>query len=100
MFQVWLVTTSGDKCSHIESTCSYCKKPRHLAKVCFRKKKESDNNTTHQVIATPTPGATPREAEEDTDCPFTVYFKSVESSGNSSITPSFINLQLQSPNGS
>ena len=70
------------KCSHIESTYSHCKKAGHLAKACFRKKKESGNNTTPQVTATPTPGATPREAEEDTDCPFTVYLKSVGSSGN------------------
>ena len=73
------------KYNHIESTSSYCKKPGHLAKLCFKKKKKRGNNTTHQVAATPTPGTTPREAEEDTNCPFTVYLKSVESARNSSI---------------
>ena len=63
-------------------------------KVCCRKKKESGNNTIHQVTATLTPGATPRVAEEDTDCPFRVYLKSVESSGNSSITPSLYQLTV------
>ena len=44
-------------------------------------------------LASPTQGPTPRES--DTDCPFTVYLKSVESSGNSSITPSLYQLTVK-----
>ena len=62
--------------------------------MCFRKKKESGKNTTHQVTATPTPEATHRVAEEYTDCPFTVYLKSVEYSGNLSIRPSLYQLTV------
>ena len=38
---------------HSISTCSYCGKPGHLAKACFKKMKDGDNSTIHQVTANP-----------------------------------------------
>ena len=60
----------ADRYSRVHSTCSYCGKPRHLAKACFKKMKDGGNSTKPQVTATPTPvGET-----EDTDCPCTVHY--------------------------
>lgn len=53
---------------------------KNQATVCFTKKNECGNSITHQATAAPTPGATPREVEEDTDFPITVCMISVESS--------------------
>ena len=72
----------------MESTCNYRGKPGHLAKACFKKKKEfGGNNTTHQVTATPTSGTCTKEEQKNSVPSCTVYMKSVQSSGNSSITP-------------
>ncbi|XP_068726314.1 uncharacterized protein [Montipora capricornis] len=32
----------ADKCSHSTSVCNFCKKKGHIAKVCFKKKKEGE----------------------------------------------------------
>ena len=45
----------ADKCSHSISVCNdFCKKNGHIAKVCFKKKKEGNCRTTHLVTATAT----------------------------------------------
>ena len=85
----------ADKCSHAESTCTYCGKPGHLAKECFKKKKDfGGNNITHQVTATPTSGTCTKEEQENSVPSCTVYTKSVQSSGNSSITPPLYKLTV------
>ena len=84
----------ADRCSHVKSTCSYCKKSGHLAKVCFKKKRESSCNLTHQVTATPAQEGTPTEDGEDTNNLFTVYMKSVKSSGSSTTTPPLYKLTV------
>ena len=82
----------ADKCSHAES---YCGKPGHLAKACFKKKKDfGGNNITHQVTATPTSGTCTKEEQENSVPSCTVYMKSVQSSGNSSITPPLYKLTV------
>ena len=34
----------ADRYSRVHSTCSYCGKPRHLAKACFKKMKDGGNS--------------------------------------------------------
>lgn len=66
VFQVWLIT------------CSYCGKPGHLAKACFKKKKDGWNSTTYKVTATPTPETASKGEKEDTDFSF---YRSYEKRG-------------------
>lgn len=66
----------ADKCIHANSTCNYCHKAGHLARVCFKRKKESGSNPqTNLVTTTPT-----SEVREDLFTPDTVYFRNVNSS--------------------
>ena len=75
----------ADKCNHVKSTCNYWERPGHLAKACFKKKKEfGSNNTTHQVTATPTSGTCAKEEHENSVRSCTVYIKNLQSSGNKS----------------
>lgn len=77
----------ADKWRHVRSICSYCKKNGYLANVCLKKKRESSYNTTHQVIATPAQEKIPGEDEKDAENRFTVYMRSVKSSGSPAATP-------------
>ena len=85
----------ADRCSHVESTCNYCGKLGHLAKACFKKKKEfGGNNTTHQVIAAPTSGTCTKEKHENSVPSCTVYMKSVKSSEIRQLHRPYTNLPL------
>ena len=67
------------KCSHSTSVCNFCKKG-HIAKVCFKKKKEGSCHTTHLVTATATQEVNTNEGNGGTPDRFTVYMRSVKSS--------------------
>ena len=77
----------ADKCSHSTSVCSFCKKKGHIAKVCFKKKKEGSCHTTHLVTATATQEVNTNEGNGDTPDRFTVYMRSVKSSDSRTPTP-------------
>ena len=71
------------------------KKTGHLAKVCLKKKRESENNTkSHHVAATSTGKTVPSGAEANSHNQFTVYMKSVASSGDPANTPPFYKLSV------
>ena len=75
----------ADKCSHTKTTCNYCKKAGHWAKVCFKEKRESEKCTkAHHVTATSTGETVPSETEDNQ---FTVNMKSVASSEDPANTP-------------
>ena len=84
----------ADKCRHVKSICSYCKKNGHLANVCLKKKRESSCNTTHQVTATPAQEKIPGENEQDAQNRFTVYMRGVKSSGSPAATPPLYTLAV------
>ena len=77
----------ADKCSHSTSVCNFCKKKGHIAKICFKKKKESSCYTTHLVTARATQEVNPNEGNGDTPDHFTVYMRSVKSSDSPTPTP-------------
>ena len=79
--------------------CTHSKKSEHLAKAYFKKKKESGHNTTHQVTAMQRAESDPSEDKGDTDNPFTVYVKGMKSSGSTTTTHAFTNLQSQLKTG-
>ena len=70
-------------------------KTGHLAKVCFKKKRESENTTkAHNVAATSAGETVPSGPEETSDNQFTVYMKSVASSGDPANAPPFYKLSV------
>ena len=85
----------ADKCSHSTSVCNFCEKKGHIAKVCFKKKKEGSCHTTHLVTATATQEVNTNEGNGDTPDCFTVYMQSVKSSDSPTPTPPLTNFQLQ-----
>ncbi|XP_068675547.1 uncharacterized protein [Montipora foliosa] len=84
----------GDKCSHSTSVCNFCKKKGHIAKVCFKMKKEGSCYTTHLVTATPTQEVNTTEGHGDTPDHFTVYMRSVKSSYSPTPTPPLYKLSV------
>ena len=83
----------ANKCSHSTSVCNFCKKG-HIAKVCFKKKKEGSCHTTHLVTASPTQEVSTTEGDGDTPDHFTVYMRSVKSSDSPTPTPPLYKLSV------
>lgn len=50
-----------------------------------------------KIAATPSQEELPSEVEGDTNDPFTVYMRSIQSSGSATTTPPLYKLTLQSP---
>ena len=84
----------ANKCIHSTSVCNFCKKKGHIAKVCFKKKKEGSCHTTHLVTATPTREVNTTEGDGDTPDHFTVYMRSVKSSDSPTPTPPLYKLSV------
>ena len=84
----------ADKCSHSTSVCNFCKKKGHIAKVCFKKKKEGSCHTTHLVTVTATQEVNTNEGSGDTPNRFTVCMRSVKSSDSPAPTPSVYKLSV------
>ena len=75
----------ADKCSHNKTICNYCKRPGHLAKVCFKKKKADNNAKTKMIYATDKePGSIDAEntTEATTNTPLTIFMQNVDSVGD------------------
>ncbi|XP_068707834.1 uncharacterized protein [Montipora foliosa] len=84
----------ANKCIHNTSVCNFCKKKGHIAKVCFKKKKEGSCYTTHLVTATPTQEVNTTEGHGDTPDHFTVYMRSVKSPNSPTPTPPLYKLSV------
>ena len=82
----------ADKCSHTYTTCNYCKKAGHLAKVCFKKKKADSNAKAHNIVATRTDESSDSDSEINSvnGTPVTIFMKNVNSVGQKSeISPQY-----------
>ena len=84
----------ADKCSHSTSVCNFCKKKGHIAKVCFKKKKEGSRHTTHLVTATATQEVNTNEGNGDNPDRFALHMRSVKSSDSPTPTPPLYKLSV------
>ena len=84
----------ADKCSHSTSVCNFCKKKGHIAKVCFKKKKEGSRHTTHLVTATATQEVNTNEGNGDNADRFALNMRSVKSSDSPTPTPPLYKLSV------
>ncbi len=76
----------ADECSHIKTTCNYCKRAGHLGKVCFKKKQAENNAKTHKISATDKQeGSNDPEntTETTTSTPVIIFMQNVDSVSDS-----------------
>ncbi|CAB4007683.1 Retrovirus-related Pol poly from transposon [Paramuricea clavata] len=82
----------ADKCSHTYTTCNYCKKAGHLAKVCFKKKKADSNAKAHNIVATHTDESSDSDSDMNSvnGTPVTIFMQNINSVGQKSeISPQY-----------
>jgi hypothetical protein len=80
----------ADKCSHTYTTCNYCKKAGHLAKVCFKKKKADSDAKAHNIVATRADESSDSDMNSVNGTPVTIFMQNVNSVGQKSeISPQY-----------